>query len=139
MTQTTAVMVESILESHLHLIPLMVGVDGESADIGGMTEAAQKIAAEIDALTRERDEARAELAGLDAGMRFQFDRAEDYKAQRDEARAEVARLTPLSEIHDAWRELHEGKESPSEESVVRFIEFAHAAAGRAYEAAKGTP
>jgi hypothetical protein len=69
------------------------------------------IAAEIDTLTRERDE----------------------------ARAEVARLTPLSEIHDAWRELHEGKESPSEESVVRFIEFAHAAAGRAYEAAKGTP
>ena len=89
MTQTTAVRVESILESHLHLIPLMVGVDGESADIGGMTEAAQKIAAEIDALTRERDEARAELAGLDAGMRFQFDRAEDYKAQRDEARAEL--------------------------------------------------
>jgi hypothetical protein len=39
--------------------------------------------------TRERDEARAELAGLDAGMRFQFDRAEDYKAQRDEARAEL--------------------------------------------------
>jgi cell division protein FtsB len=64
MTQTTAVRVESILESHLHLIPLMVGVDGESADIGGMTEAAQKIAAEIDALTRERDEARAEVAKL---------------------------------------------------------------------------
>lgn len=64
MTQTTAVRVESILESHLHLIPLMVGVDGESADIGGMTEAAQKIAAEIDALTRERDEARAEVERL---------------------------------------------------------------------------
>ena len=108
---TTAVRIESVLESSLHLIPLMVGVDNDSADIGGMDAAAQKIAAEIDALTRERDE----------------------------ARAEVARLTPLSEIHDAWRELHEGKESPSEESVVRFIEFAHAAAGRAYEAAKGTP
>jgi hypothetical protein len=135
-TQTTAERIESILRRDLD-VDVIVSRGGDphynEADIVGVNIAAQAIAAEIDALTRERDEARAELAGLDAGMRFQFDRAEDYKAQRDEARAEVARLTPLSEIH------HEGPESPSEESVVRFIEFAHAAAGRAYEAAKGTP
>lgn len=86
MTQTTAVRVESILESHLHLIPLMVGVDGESADIGGMTEAAQKIAAEIDALTRERDEATAKAKALTL---------------------EVERLRPAAEAFDAWRECDE--------------------------------
>ena len=50
------------------------------------------IAAEIDRLTAERD-------GYEAGMRFQFDRAEDYKAQRDEARAEIERLRLPAE---AW-------------------------------------
>jgi len=137
MTQTTAVRVESILESHLHLIPLMVGVDGESADIGGMTEAAQKIAAEIDALTRERDEARAELAGLDAGMRFQFDRAEDYKAQRDEARAEVERLRPAAEAweaQEAWIECQD--HNGSEPHAVYMAMCAAAARARA---AKETP
>lgn len=39
MTQTTAVWVESILETELHLIPLMVGVDDDSAEIGGMDAA----------------------------------------------------------------------------------------------------
>jgi cell division protein FtsB len=101
MTQTTAVRVESILESHLHLIPLMVGVDGESADIGGMTEAAQKIAAEIDTLTRERDEARAEirlLKGQDAFIGDANDR-QAFKAARTTIeriliRARAAKGTP---------------------------------------------
>ena len=52
------------------------------------------IAAEIDRLTAERD-------GYEAGMRFQFDRAEDYKAQRDEARAEVERLTPKARLWES--------------------------------------
>ena len=108
MTQTTAERIATLINEGVDC-----SCDGgwTHESVVGVLEVAAVIAAEIDALARERDE----------------------------ARAEVARLTPLSEIHDAWRELHEGKESPSEESVVRFIEFAHAAAGRAYEAAKGTP
>ena len=98
---------------------------------------------ELAVILRERNDAHlalaaarahnAELSTELAGANFEGNLA---MIQRDEARAEVARLTPLSEIHDAWRKLHGGKESPSEESVVRFIEFAHAAAGRAYEADK---
>ena len=57
--------------------------------------------ADFDRMMRERDEARDQAAGLDAGMRFQFDRAEDYKAQRDEARAEVGRLRPAAEAWEA--------------------------------------
>lgn len=64
MTQTTAVWVESILETELHLIPLMVGVDDDSAEIGGMDAAARIIAAEIDRLTAERDKAQAEVERL---------------------------------------------------------------------------
>ena len=84
MTQTTAGRITEIIREHLKFY-------AGSGEWAAAVEAGQEIAAEIDALTRERDEARAELAGLDAGMRFQFDRAEDYKAQRDEARAEVTR------------------------------------------------
>jgi len=117
MTQTTAVRVESILESHLHLIPLMVGVDGESADIGGMTEAAQKIAAEIDALTRERDEARAEIATLTlklANARLnlkhcseEVDKRDECAGQLAEARAEVESCrkayAQMRSTEDEWK------------------------------------
>jgi cell division protein FtsB len=63
-TQTTAERIEILLERHLTLVPLMVGVDSDSAEIGGIARVSQTIAAEIDALTRERDEARAEVAKL---------------------------------------------------------------------------
>ena len=128
MTQTTAVRVESILESHLHLIPLMVGVDGESADIGGMTEAARKIAAEIDALRdemavilRERNDAHLALA--------------ERTRERDEALAEAERLRPAAE---AWRTLEDFREAErtgtlSDEKRTRKI---HETARDAARAAK---
>lgn len=94
MTQTTAGRITEIIREHLKFY-------AGSGEWAAAVEAGQEIAAEIDALTRERDEARAELAGLDAGMRFQFDRAEDYKAQRDEARAEAERLRPAAEAWEA--------------------------------------
>jgi hypothetical protein len=94
MTQTTAGRITEIIREHLKFY-------AGSGEWAAAVEAGQEIAAEIDALTRERDEARAELAGLDAGMRFQFDRAEDYKAQRDEARAEAERLRLAAEAWEA--------------------------------------
>lgn len=87
MTQTTAVWVESILETELHLIPLMVGVDDESAEIGGTREAAATIAAEIDRLMADNAQANQWLVngvGKIAGL----------EAQLAEARAEVERLRP---------------------------------------------
>lgn len=59
------------------------------------------IAAEIDRLAAERDAAREQIAGYEAGMRFQFDRAEDYKAQRDEARAEAREQIAALEASNA--------------------------------------
>ena len=122
MTQTTAVWVESILETELHLIPLMVGVDDDSAEIGGMDAAARIIAAEIDRLTAERDEAqllrdqymreaneerdevvelcaaqdalKSKAARLDVQYEIANRESALHAKQRDEARAEVERLRP---------------------------------------------
>jgi len=66
-TQTTAERMESILRRDLD-VDVIVSRGGDphynEADIVGVNIAAQAIAAEIDALTRERDEARAEVAKL---------------------------------------------------------------------------
>ena len=73
---------------------------------------AKEIAAEIDALTRERDEARAEVATLTlklANARLnlkhcseEVDKRDECAGQLGEARAEVARLRPAAE---AWEKL----------------------------------
>ena len=129
--KTTAVWIESILETELSLIPLMVGVDDDSAEIGGMDAAARIIAAEIDALTQtnalmlesaERGQAtvaelRAQIDALtaDNAQANQWlvngvAKIERLEKERDEARAEVERLRPaevdaLSADAKAWRTL----------------------------------
>ena len=98
-TQTTAVWIESILETELHLIPLMVGVDADSADIGGMDAAARIIAVRIDRLTADNAQANQWLVnGVAKIERLEKERDE----ARAEARAEVERLRPAAE---AWRTL----------------------------------
>lgn len=66
-TQTTAERIESILRRDLD-VDVIVSRGGDphynEADIVGVNIAAQTIAAEIDTLTRERDEARAEAERL---------------------------------------------------------------------------
>lgn len=91
-TQTTAERIRDIIEDHIDAI-----------------KAAQKIAAEIDALTRERDEARAEL--LKEREAYSKRAAEQTVsgasklmiAELAEARAEVERLRPAAEAWDAQR------------------------------------
>ena len=57
MTQTTAGRITEIIREHLKFY-------AGSGEWAAAVEAGQEIAAEIDALTRERDEARAEVAKL---------------------------------------------------------------------------
>jgi uncharacterized membrane protein YqiK len=129
MTQTTAGRITEIIREHLKFY-------AGSGEWAAAVEAGQEIAAEIDALTRERDEARAELAGLDAGMRFQFDRAEDYKAQRDEARAEAERLRPAAEAWEALQAAYHPGRGSSLEYAYSVACVERAGVLRARKAAK---
>lgn len=70
----------------------------------------------VGAIATVADEARAELDAL--------------TRERDEARAEAERLRPLPEIYAAWQKIIlDG--NPSRDTVAEFVEIAHAAAMRA--------
>ena len=86
MTQTVAERLLAIIGMNYRIIQ-----HGE-VRIADHSKAAEIIAAEIDALTRERDEARAWKPALDEAV-----------AALTAARAEVARLRPAAE---AWRRCH---------------------------------
>ena len=104
MTQTTAGRITEIIREHLKFY-------AGSGEWAAAVEAGQEIAAEIDALTRERDEARAEAERLRlaaeaweateawraVGMHIENRRGRDdaYQAMdRAAARARAAKVTP---------------------------------------------
>lgn len=101
MTQTTAGRITEIIREHLKFY-------AGSGEWAAAVEAGQEIAAEIDALTRERDEARrligiyntsrdeviAQLCEIDDGRLAEIDR---LKKELAEARAEAERLRPAAE------------------------------------------
>jgi uncharacterized coiled-coil DUF342 family protein len=109
----------------------MVGVDGESADIGGMTEAAQKIAAEIDALTRERDEARAEVATLTlklANARLNLKHCSEEVDKRDECAGQLAESrAEVESCRKAYAQMRSTEDEWKRDTLA------------ALKAAKGTP
>lgn len=80
---------------------------------------------EIKALEAEKTELMAGRDGYEAGMRFQFDRAEDYKAQRDEARAKVAdweHEEGLAEIANTQINLHYAEVAKNRELTAQLAE-----------------
>jgi len=99
MTQTTSERIEAMLGVHYDWTGRVIEA--------GVDTAARKIAAEIDALTRERDEARAEL--LKEREAYSKRAAEQTVsgasklmiAELAEARAEVERLRPAAEAWEA--------------------------------------
>jgi uncharacterized coiled-coil DUF342 family protein len=146
--QTTAERIYGIIREHLDFY----AGQGEWA---AAVEAGETIAAEIDALTRERVEARAnaerwhsELEKCQSALRLSLAgteqhyfaspaRIDDVRAELAEARAEVERLRPAAE---AWR--------ASEAIVVNYLAGVESAGDRLHDynvaaararAAKGTP
>ena len=86
MTQTTAGRITEIIREHLKFY-------AGSGEWAAAVEAGQEIAAEIDALTRERDEARAEVATLTlklANARLNLKHCSEEVDKRDECAGQLA-------------------------------------------------
>ena len=94
-TQTTAVWVESVLETELNLIPLMVGVDADSADIGGMDAASRIIAVRIDRLTAARETARILKREAEKEQAMKPLEPQPIRRRADQLEAEIAAFLAL--------------------------------------------
>ena len=104
---------------------------------------AKEIAAEIDALTRERDEARAEVATLTlklANARLnlkhcseEVDKRDECAGQLAESRAEVERLRPAA---DKWQESLEYWRESGHRAKEAMLEAEESAAARAAKEAQ---
>lgn len=94
------------------------------------------IAAEIDCLTAERDEAREQIAALEASNAEQaqmmadgFADAKEQSARLAEARAEVARLRPAADLGNAY--LASIDEDADDNDIADLQDALEAAAARA--------
>ena len=106
MTQTTAERITELIADNVYCY---------GGDIDGVVTTGRRIAAEIDALIEQRDEARAEVESLRVVNRQV--RA-DYASQIGPLKAEVERLRPAAE---AWEAYEDYQSTTSQSNMIRTI------------------
>lgn len=106
-------------------------------DMGVPLGAAQTIAAEIDTLTRERDEARVDA--VQEMIETYKGNAADHEAKIAALQAEVERLRPAAEAWEAWDALQDAIRSGTANQIGRHEAWYRAAAARARAAKESQP